>query len=121
MLGQNVNAYNFENNRLSDLIFHLNEIKDLKRIRYTTSHPKDFTKDLIEAHTSCEKLMPLLHLPVQSGSSKILRHMNRGQTIDEYLKLIEKIKEQQPSMKFSSDFIIAYPGETDTDFNKQFQ
>ena len=118
LLGQNVNAYNFENNRLSDLIFHLNEIKDLKRIRYTTSHPKDFTKDLIEAHTSCEKLMPLLHLPVQSGSSKILKDMNRGHTIDEYLKLIEKIKEQKPSMKFSSDFIIGYPGETDTDFNK---
>mgnify|MGYP001998196861 CR=1 FL=1 len=118
LLGQNVNAYNFKNNSLSDLIYSLNEIKDLKRIRYTTSHPIDFTDELIEAHSKCEKLMPLLHLPVQSGSSKILKKMNRKHSVKEYIKLIEKLKEKNHSMKFSSDFIIAYPGETKEDFEK---
>ena len=84
LLGQNVNAYNFETKRLSDLIFEVSKIKDLKRIRYTTSHPKDLTEDLIEAHKNCEKLMPLIHLPVQSGSNKILKKMNRKHTIEEY-------------------------------------
>ena len=76
LLGQNVNAYKFENKKLSDLLFLLDKIKDLKRIRYTTSHPKDFSEDLINAHQKCKKLMPLLHLPVQSGSNKILDSMN---------------------------------------------
>jgi len=80
LLGQNVNAYNFENQKLSNLLFELNKLKNLKRIRYTTSHPRDVTDDLIEAHKKCEKLMPLLHLPVQSGSTKILKNMNRGHT-----------------------------------------
>ena len=118
LLGQNVNAYNFKNQRLSDLLYLLSQIKELKRIRYTTSHPKDFTCDLIEVHGECEKLMPLLHLPVQSGSTKILTNMNRNHTIDEYLELIEKLKAKKPSIKFSSDFIIAYPGETKADFEK---
>ena len=118
LLGQNVNAYRYENKRLSDLIEKLNSIGEFKRIRYTTSHPRDFTEDLIQAHGSVEKLMPLLHLPVQSGSSKILKSMNRLHTIEEYLKTIEKLKEKNPSMKFSSDFIIGYPGETVEDFNK---
>ncbi len=118
LLGQNVNAYNSKNKRLSDLIYSLSEIKDLKRIRYTTSHPKDFTDDLIKAHGECKKLMPLLHLPVQSGSTKILNKMNRNHTIDEYLEIIHKLKEEKPSIKFSSDFIIAYPGETIFDFEK---
>ena len=118
LLGQNVNAYNFKNKRLSDLLYSLNEIRNLKRIRYTTSHPKDFTDDLIEAHGECKKLMPLLHLPVQSGSTKILKNMNRNHTTEEYLEIIEKLKEKKSSIKFSSDFIIAYPGETKDDFEK---
>jgi len=118
LLGQNVNAYSFKNQRLSDLLYSLSEIKSLKRIRYTTSHPKDFTNDLIEAHSECKKLMPLLHLPVQSGSTKILKNMNRNHTIEEYQEIIQKLKEKKTSIKFSSDFIIAYPGETDVDFEK---
>jgi tRNA-2-methylthio-N6-dimethylallyladenosine synthase len=120
LLGQNVNAYSYKNNtktyRLSDLIFQLNDLKELKRIRYTTSHPKDVTKDLIEAHKKCEKLMPILHLPVQSGSSKILKAMNRNHNIKEYYENIASLKQAKPSIKFSSDFIIGYPGETESDF-----
>tara|TARA_B100001564_G_scaffold177657_1_gene149356 strand:- start:4898 stop:6232 length:1335 start_codon:yes stop_codon:yes gene_type:complete len=118
LLGQNVNAYKYKNQRLSDLLMSLSEIKDLHRIRYTTSHPKDFTDDLIEAHKECKKLMPLLHLPVQSGSNKILKSMNRKHTIEEYLNLIDRLKVKNSSIKFSSDFIIAYPGETLEDFEK---
>ena len=118
LLGQNVNAYNFEKKRLSDLITEISQIKNLKRIRYTTSHPKDFTQDLIEAHKNCEKLMPIIHLPVQSGSNKILGEMNRKHNINEYLNVIEKLKKIKPNIKFSSDFIIGYPGETDQDFEK---
>jgi len=118
LLGQNVNAYNFKNKRLSDLLYLLSEIKNLQRIRYTTSHPKDFTLDLIEAHGKCTKLMPLLHLPVQSGSTKILKNMNRNHSIKQYLEIINRLKEKNSSIKFSSDFIIAYPGETKDDFEK---
>ena len=118
LLGQNVNAYQFKDKKLSDLIYSLNEIEDLKRIRYTTSHPKDFTEDLIKAHHNCKKLMPILHLPVQSGSTKILKKMNRNHTIEDYLQIIEKLKEKNSSIKFSSDFIIAYPEETQEDFEK---
>ena len=118
LLGQNVNAYNFENKRLSDLINKLNSLNGLERIRYTTSHPKDVTKDLIEAHKNCEKLMPILHLPVQSGSTKILKSMNRKHSIEEYLDIIERLKKVKKTIKFSSDFIIAYPGETSKDFDE---
>ena len=122
LLGQNVNAYRYENQiktyHLSDLIFKLNSLKELKRIRYTTSHPNDVTKDLIEAHKSCKKLMPILHLPVQSGSSKVLRAMNRKHNIEEYNKIIIELKKAKPNIKFSSDFIIGYPGETEFDFQQ---
>ena len=118
LLGQNVNAYNFERNKLSDLILKISEIKDLKRIRYTTSHPRDFTEDLIKVHENCKKLMPLIHLPVQSGSDKILKAMNRKHTIEEYKKIIEKLKKAKPGIKFSSDFIIGYPGESKKDFEE---
>jgi tRNA-2-methylthio-N6-dimethylallyladenosine synthase len=122
LLGQNVNAYEYKNKegtyRLADLIIKLSIFKELKRIRYTTSHPKDVTKDLIEAHKTCEKLMPILHLPVQSGSSKILKAMNRKHNILEYQKIIEDLKKAKPDIKFSTDFIIGYPGETDDDFNQ---
>ena len=121
LLGQNVNAYEYRNNgrtyRLSDLIIKLDKFKELKRIRYTTSHPNDVTKDLIEVHKSCEKLMPILHLPVQSGSSKILNNMNRKHNILKYHKIIEDLKQVKPGIKFSSDFILGYPGETEDDFN----
>ena len=118
LLGQNVNAYNFEGKKLSDLIFEISKINNLKRIRYTTSHPKDFTQDLIDAHKNCEKLMPLIHLPVQSGSNKILEAMNRKHTIAEYLEIVEKLNKVNSSIKFSSDFIIGYPGETLEDFKQ---
>jgi tRNA-2-methylthio-N6-dimethylallyladenosine synthase len=121
LLGQNVNAYNYEGKKLSDLLLEISKIKDLKRIRYTTSHPKDFSEDLIEAHKHCKKLMPLIHLPVQSGSNKILEAMNRKHTIEEYLEIIKKIIAVRPDIKFSSDFIIGYPGETLNDFNKTIE
>ena len=118
LLGQNVNAYNFDNKILSDLILEVSKIKKLKRIRYTTSHPRDFSEDLIQAHKNCEKLMPMIHIPVQSGSDKILASMNRRHTIKEYLKIIEKLQKVKPGVKFSSDFIIGYPGETYGDFKE---
>ena len=118
LLGQNVNAYNFENKKLSDIISEISKIKNLKRIRFTTSHPRDFSKDLIDAYKNCEKLMPLIHLPVQSGSNKVLKAMNRKHTIKEYLKVVEKLIELRPNIKFSSDFIIGYPTETYEDFQQ---
>ena len=116
LLGQNVNSYNFNGKKLSVLITELSKIKNLKRIRYTTSHPIDFSKDLIEIHKESDKLMPLIHLPVQSGSNKILKSMNRKHTSEEYLKLVEKLKRVNPQIRFSSDFIIGYPGENENDF-----
>jgi tRNA-2-methylthio-N6-dimethylallyladenosine synthase len=118
LLGQNVNAYNNNKNKLSDLIFELNELNGLERIRFTTSHPKDMSKDLINTYKNCNKLMPYLHLPVQSGSTKILKNMNRKHSIEEYRSILKELKEKKPNIKFSSDFIIGYPGETDEDFQK---
>ena len=115
LLGQNVNAYNFEGFKLSDLILEL-EISGIER--YTTSHPKDMTNDLIDVYKYSKKLMPLVHLPVQSGSDKVLELMNRKHTIKTYLEIFDKFKKINPKIKFSSDFIIAYPGETDIDFNE---
>ena len=121
LLGQNVNAYNFEKKKLSDLIFEISEIKELKRIRYTTSHPKDFSDDLILAHKNCKKLMPLIHLPVQSGSNNILEAMNRKHTVEDYLNIIKKLNTVRSDIKFSSDFIIGYPGETHDDYKKTIE
>tara|TARA_B100001057_G_scaffold197957_1_gene198543 strand:+ start:3561 stop:4856 length:1296 start_codon:yes stop_codon:yes gene_type:complete len=118
LLGQNVNAYNFKGKKLSNLILEISKIKDLKRIRYTTSHPRDFTTDLIAAHKNCNKLMPLIHLPVQSGSNKILKAMNRKHTVKEYLNIVKKIISVKPNIRFSSDFIIGYPGESPEEFNE---
>ena len=118
LLGQNVNAYNHDGKKLTHLISEISKIKKLKRIRYTTSHPRDFTKDLIQAHKDCEKLMPLIHLPVQSGSNKILENMNRKHTIEEYLEIIKKLKKVRANIELSSDFIIGYPGETQYDFEQ---
>ncbi len=118
LLGQNVNAYNYKNQRLSNIINEIEKIKDIERIRFTTSHPKDMTDDLIEVYKDSKKLMPLIHLPVQSGSDKILNLMNRKHTIEDYLKTFERLKKINPLVEFSSDFIIAYPGEEEKDFIK---
>ena len=118
LLGQNVNGYNYEGKKLSNLIDEISKIDKLKRIRYTTSHPIDFSNDLIDIHKNSEKLMPLIHLPVQSGSNKILEMMNRKHTIEDYIELINKLRDINPLIKFSSDFIIGYPGETDKDFDQ---
>ena len=116
LLGQNVNAYDNEGYRLSDLILNIEKLSEIKRVRYTTSHPKDMTEDLIEVYKTSKKLMPLVHLPVQSGSNKILKLMNRKHTIEEYLNTFDKLKEINSNIEFSSDFIIGYPGEEDQDF-----
>ena len=121
LLGQNVNAYSyFENSkeyRISNLINELEKYSELKRIRYTTSHPKDMTDDLIDCYVNNKKLMPFVHLPIQSGSNKILKLMNRKHTVEEYLNIYERLKKINPSIEFSSDFIISYPSETNDDFN----
>jgi len=120
LLGQNVNAYSYKSEkkeyRLSDLLLELENFKELERIRYTTSHPKDMTEDLINVYKKSAKLMPLVHLPVQSGSNKILKLMNRKHTIEEYLIIYEKLKNINSNIEFSSDFIIGYPEENDDDF-----
>ena len=117
LLGQNVNAYNHNEYKLSNLILEIEKLSEIKRIRYTTSHPNDMSRDLIEVYKSSEKLMPLVHLPVQSGSNKILKLMNRKHDINQYLKLFDKLKKINSSIEFSSDFIIGYPEENDQDFN----
>ena len=117
LLGQNVNAYSNENIRLSDLIIEIEKIPEILRIRYTTSHPKDMTDDLIETYSKSKKLMPLVHLPVQSGSDKVLELMNRKHDIEDYIKVYNRLKEINSSIKFSSDFIIGYPGEDENDFH----
>ena len=125
LLGQNVNAYLYKEEnkifKLSDLIMKLEEFSELKRIRYTTSHPIDMTDDLIECYKKSKKLVPFVHLPVQSGSNKILKLMNRKHTIEKYLSIYEKLKKINPIIEFTSDFIIAYPGETEEDFNYTMQ
>ena len=121
LLGQNVNAYSYKENskeyRLSDLINHLEKYSELERIRYTTSHPRDMTEDLIDCYNSSKKLMPFVHLPIQSGSNKILKLMNRKHTVETYIEIYERLKKINSEIEFSSDFIISYPGETDDDFN----
>jgi tRNA-2-methylthio-N6-dimethylallyladenosine synthase len=121
LLGQNVNAYNDKKYRLSDLILEIEKLTGIKRIRYTTSHPKDMTDDLIEVYKYSKKLMSLVHLPVQSGSNKILNLMNRKHTINEYYEIYDRLKEINSDIQFSSDFIIGYPGEEEDDFNSTFE
>ncbi len=117
LLGQNVNAYHGQDWTLARLVRELASIEGLDRIRYTTSHPNDMTDDLIAAHGDVEKLMPYLHLPVQSGSDRILKAMNRKHTAEAYLRLIERIRAARPDILLSSDFIVGFPGETDADFD----
>ena len=120
LLGQNVNAYNFSKNnknyKISSLIRELNNIQNLERIRFTTSHPKDMGEDLIDCYKDCYKLMPFLHLPIQSGSNRILTLMNRQHDRKYYLDIIKKLKKANSNIKLSSDFIIGYPGETENDY-----
>ena len=120
LLGQNVNAYNYnevnKKFRLSDLIMSLEKINGIERIRYTTSHPRDMTQDLLECYKHSKKLMPLVHLPIQSGSNKILKLMNRKHKVEEYILTFDYLREINNKIEFSSDFIIGYPGEEEEDF-----
>ena len=118
LLGQNVNAYNDNSYKLSNLILEIEKFSEVERVRYTTSHPKDMTEDLIEIYKYSKKLMPIVHLPIQSGSDKILELMNRKHTINDYLKIFDKLKQINSKIEFSSDFIIGYPGEKEQDFNE---
>ena len=126
LLGQNVNAYHGEDSnkterKLDYLIDKISEINLIERIRYMTSHPSDMTDELIKCHQYNDKLMPFLHLPIQSGSNKILKEMNRKYTVEKYIEIIEKIKLSREDIALSSDFIVGFPGETDKDFDKTMQ
>ena len=121
LLGQNVNAYHGvgpdgKSKDLAYLINKISEIEEIKRIRYMTSHPIDMKDSLINAHADNSKLMPFLHLPIQSGSDKILKKMNRKHSVDDYLRIVEKIRNVRPDIALSSDFIVGFPEETDNDF-----
>ena len=126
LLGQNVNAYHGLANSgkqvdLSYLINSISEFEEIKRIRYMTSHPNDMTDSLLEVHANNKKLMPFLHLPVQSGSNKILKKMNRKHSVEKYYEVISKLKSKRPDIALSSDFIVGFPGETDNDFDKTME
>jgi tRNA-2-methylthio-N6-dimethylallyladenosine synthase len=116
LLGQNVNAWEHDGRDLADLVRALAKIDGLERIRYTTSHPADMTDALIAAHGEVEKLMPYLHLPVQSGSNRVLKAMNRSHTVESYLATIDKMRAARPDVAISGDFIVGFPGETEEDF-----
>jgi tRNA-2-methylthio-N6-dimethylallyladenosine synthase len=116
LLGQNVNAWEHEGKGLADLIREVAKIDGLERIRYTTSHPADMSDALIAAHGEIDKLMPYLHLPVQSGSDRVLKAMNRSHTTESYLLSIEKMRAARPDVAISGDFIVGFPGETEEDF-----
>jgi len=122
-LGQNVNAYHGigsdgKSKDLAYLVNKVSEIENLSRIRYMTSHPIDMTDSLIKVHKTNQKLMPFLHLPIQSGSDKVLKDMNRKHTVDSYKKIVDKLKNERPDIALSSDFIVGYPNETDRDFEE---
>jgi tRNA-2-methylthio-N6-dimethylallyladenosine synthase len=123
LLGQNVNAYcgagaAGEESNLAQLVSELSRTDGIKRLRYMTSHPRDMTDELIDAHASNEKLMPYLHLPVQAGSNNVLKAMNRGHTAEHYLRLIERIRQARPDIAMSGDFIVGFPGESEKDFEE---
>ena len=121
LLGQNVNAWQHEGRGLAELIGAIAKIDGLERIRYTTSHPADMNDALIAAHGEIEKLMPYLHLPVQSGSDRVLRAMNRSHSVESYLRTIERVRSARPDIAISGDFIVGFPGETDADFEATLQ
>jgi tRNA-2-methylthio-N6-dimethylallyladenosine synthase len=117
LVGQNVNAWRAGERDLGDLVRELDRIQGLARIRYTTSHPNDMTERLISAHGEVERLMPFLHLPVQSGSDRILKAMNRSHSVASYSRIIDSVRRVRPDIAISGDFIVGFPGETDEDFN----
>ena len=126
LLGQNVNAYDGEGPdgrtwSLARLLYRLAEISGVRRLRFTTSHPRDMADDLIQAHRDLPQLMPYLHLPVQSGSDRILKAMNRGHSAEDYLRIIDKVRSARPDIALSCDFIVGFPGETDADFEATMQ
>ncbi len=126
LLGQNVNAYHGlnadgETQGLAQLLYKLADIDGLDRLRYTTSHPRDMDDALINAHRDLDMLMPYLHLPVQAGSDSILKSMNRQHTVEEYMRLLDRIREARPDIALSGDFIVGFPGETDEDFEGTLQ
>lgn len=118
LLGQNVNAYNGAEGGLAGLVRALAAIDGLDRIRYTTSHPRDMDDALIAAHGEVEALMPYLHLPVQAGSDRVLKAMNRGHTAEHYLRLVERIRAARPDIALSGDFIVGFPAETEAEFEQ---
>ena len=118
LLGQNVNAWEDKGKGLHDLIAELDGLDGLARIRYTTSHPNDMAQGLIDAHARVEKLMPFLHLPVQSGSDRILKAMNRSHSRDSYLRILDRVRVARPDIALSGDFIVGFPGETEADFTE---
>jgi tRNA-2-methylthio-N6-dimethylallyladenosine synthase len=125
LLGQNVNAYHGDDNgrtvSLAGLIAKLSDLSGLKRIRYMTSHPKDMQQDLIDAHGSIGKLMPFLHLPLQSGSDRVLELMNRKHTAQDYLDILSRTRKARPDIALSSDFIVGFPGETEEDHEQTME
>ncbi|UIJ45877.1 tRNA (N6-isopentenyl adenosine(37)-C2)-methylthiotransferase MiaB [Sphingomonas cannabina] len=118
LLGQNVNAWGQDEGGLETLIRALDRVEGLKRIRYTTSHPNDMTQGLIDAHRDVETLMPFLHLPVQAGSNRVLRAMNRSHTRDSYLRILDRVRAARPDIALSGDFIVGFPSETDAEFEE---
>ncbi|GGO07303.1 tRNA-2-methylthio-N(6)-dimethylallyladenosine synthase [Iodidimonas muriae] len=126
LLGQNVNAYHGAaqaggTQSLAGLLYRLSEIEGLERLRYTTSHPRDMSDDLFEAHGALDTLMPYLHLPVQSGSDRILKAMNRRHTAEDYRRIIDRLRTKRPDIALSGDFIVGFPGETDADFEQTLE
>ena len=121
LLGQNVNAWEHDGRGLADLVRAVAKMDAIERIRYTTSHPADMSDDLVAAHGEVEKLMPYLHLPVQSGSDRIVKAMNRSHSTESYLRTIEKVRAAQPDIAISGDFIVGFPGETEEDFEATLQ
>ncbi len=122
LLGQNVNAYRGSDGgamaSLARLVTELSNVPGIHRIRYTTSHPRDMSEDLIAAHAENQKLMPYLHLPVQAGSNRILKAMNRGHSREDYLALLGQVRKARPDIAISGDFIVGFPGETDAEFEE---
>ncbi|HSQ98223.1 MAG TPA: tRNA (N6-isopentenyl adenosine(37)-C2)-methylthiotransferase MiaB [Rickettsiales bacterium] len=121
LLGQNVDNYKFNGKSLADIIFEISKIEGIERIRYMTSYPSQVNQDLIDAHGNIEKLMPFIHLPIQSGSNKVLKAMNRRYTVEQYLDVVDKLRKSRPDIAISSDFIVGFAGETDKDFEETLE
>ena len=118
LLGQNVNSYDGNGTSFAELLKMLNDVDGLERIRFMTSNPKDLSDELIEAFAVCDKLCKNLHLPIQSGSNRVLKRMNRKYTREDYLKLIEKLRKTVPDITLSTDIIVGFPGESNEDFEE---